>query len=182
MNGTNGWCEPESRTVAARLQQLGVCVEVGDPERQLSIAVDIPRLPGWVERPSTDLPAATVLVNPSAVQREFTPNAVLLHGRLSERVDSEWLLDGAFEDSRLLPNWREYEASRSDFLGCRSAFVRGCYTAGTWVLQATTRYLVIDALAEQYLTQLTVTTLASQIDELDADVTVLNLGLQIDRR
>ncbi len=50
------------------------------------------------------------------------------------------------------------------------------------MLQATTRYLVIDALAEQYLTQLTVTTLASQIDELDADVTVLNLGLQIDRR
>ncbi|RDI24025.1 putative lipoprotein LpqN [Rhodococcus sp. AG1013] len=126
-----------------------------------------------------DFPGARVLVNLPAAEQGFTPNAVLLHGRLTGRVDSDWLLKGAFEDSRRLPCWAERETSTLDFLGCRSAFVCGTYAVDSWVLQATTRYLVVDDESGQYLTQLTLTRLSSQVGDLDTDVTVINLGLQV---
>ncbi|WP_245221585.1 LpqN/LpqT family lipoprotein [Rhodococcus sp. PvR099] len=53
------------------------------------------------------------------------------------------------------------------------------YAVEPWNFAATTRYVVTDGKEGQYLTQLTVTTLASQDGDLATDVAVLNLGLEI---
>ncbi|WP_072688852.1 LpqN/LpqT family lipoprotein [Rhodococcus marinonascens] len=144
------------------------------------VTVAIPQLPGWVSAPPEAVPGAyTVLASPTHTTENWCPNAVLLHGELSTTVDAEQLLDCAFADSRRLPDWREYESNRVPYQGYPSAFVRGVYTVEKWTLSATTRYVVITHGSQQYLTQLTVTTLLDQAGDLEVDVTVINVGLTI---
>jgi len=168
----------EAMTVAERLESLNVkCVHAGSGQA-MGVTADLPRLPGWTEPSAANLSSGKVLLNTSCAVDGFTPNTVLLHGLLDNHVDADWLLAGAFEDSRRLPGWSERETSTTDFLGHRSAFVNGIYAVDQWVLEATTRYVVLDDRSGQYLTQLTVTILSSQRDDLATDVAVMNLGLE----
>ncbi|MEV0946552.1 LpqN/LpqT family lipoprotein [Rhodococcus sp. NPDC049939] len=150
------------------------------PDAADPVTVAIPQLPGWEPAPSEAAPGAyTVLVSPAHISDYWCPNAVLLHGELSTAVDAEQLLNCAFTDSRRLPEWREHESNRVPYQGHPSAFVRGVYTAEQWTVSTTTRYVVITRGSRQFLTQLTVTTLLDQADDLEVDVTVINVGLTI---
>lgn len=175
----------EPRTVGEFLTNCGVeCVPV-DPQEPGDMPVGTALLPGWVEVPPEVFPSAyQVLVNEANTKGGWAPNAVLLHSRLSGHIDVEKLLACAFVDSRRLPSWQENQTSTTDFLGRRSAFVSGSYVVETdagesLTLEATTRYVVTETDAGQYLTQLTVTVLASQHEDLEIDVTVMNLALTI---
>ncbi|MFD1811815.1 LpqN/LpqT family lipoprotein [Rhodococcus gannanensis] len=138
----------------------------------------IPVLPGWSELPADQFPGASqVLVCTGATASGFTPNAVLTHGRLSDAVNPEELLDCAFTDSRRLPDWCDIETSRVPYGHLQSAFIRGTFVIDDWILDATTRYVLSVAMDDIHLTQLTVTTLASRDEDLEMDVTVINLGL-----
>ncbi|QKT10955.1 LpqN/LpqT family lipoprotein [Rhodococcus sp. W8901] len=169
-------------TVAERLETLNVRCVPADLTQTSGATADVPCLPEWVEAPAGSLSSGKVLINTSHAADGFTPNAVLLHGRLTDRIDPDWLMAGAFEDARRLPGWSERETSTADFRGHRSAFVYGVYAVDQRVLEATTRYVVLEDRSGQYLTQLTVTTLASQHDELQTDIAVINLGLEFSTR
>ncbi|RVW00379.1 LpqN/LpqT family lipoprotein [Rhodococcus spongiicola] len=170
----------DTMTVQEYLEaQLVTCTPC-HPDTTAPVTVAIPQLPGWVPAPPEAVPGAyTALVNPTHIKDSWCPNAVLLHGKLSTTVDAEQLLNCAFADSRRLPDWREYESNHVPYQGHPSVFVRGVYTVEQWTLSATTRYTVVNDGPHQYLTQLTVTTLLDQADDLDVDVTVINLGLTV---
>ncbi|AQA24927.1 putative lipoLpqN family protein [Rhodococcus sp. MTM3W5.2] len=171
---------PADLTIAEYLASQGIeCV----PSESDPSVVSVPVLPGWSELPAGEVPgAAQVLVCPGAGAEGFTPNAVLTHGRLTSAVAAGEILARAFADSRRLPGWQDVELSTGDFNGRPSAFIRGVYTVEPWNLDATTRYVVTDGEQGQYLTQLTVTSLASRDGDLATDVAVLNLGLAISQR
>ncbi|WP_084721580.1 LpqN/LpqT family lipoprotein [Rhodococcus marinonascens] len=170
----------DAMTVKEYLDAHHVSCTPCHPDTAYPVSVSIPQLPDWVPAPPDTAPDAhTILVNPTHTAQNWCPNAVLLHGKLSPAIDAEQLLACAFTDSRRLPDWREYEWNRFRYQGHPSAFIRGVYTVGQWTLSATTRYIAITNGPDQYLTQLTVTTLLDQADELDIDVTVMNVGLTI---
>ncbi|WFR71731.1 LpqN/LpqT family lipoprotein [Prescottella defluvii] len=142
--------------------------------------VTVPVLPGWTKAAPDAFPGAwMVLLAPECELNGFTPNAVVLHGELSGRVDADQLLGAARRTSSQLPDWQEEESSHADFLGHRSLFVRGAYNADHWMLASTTRFLITERAGKQYLTQLTVTNLVEQMAALETDVMVINLGLDI---
>lgn len=175
----------EPRTVGEYLTDCGIeCVPV-DAREPGDIPVGTALLPGWVEVPPEVFPSAyQVLVNEANTKNGWAPNAVLLHGHMSGHIDVEKLLACAFVDSRRLPSWEESQTSTADFLGRRSAFISGSYVVDTdagvsLTLEATTRYVVSETDSGQYVTQLTVTILSSQHEDLEIDVTVMNLALTI---
>ncbi|RVW03196.1 hypothetical protein EF834_08435 [Rhodococcus spongiicola] len=132
-------------TVAEYLDAQQVTCSPCHPDTAEPVVVAIPQLCGWVPAPPDAVPGAyTVLVNPAHITEDGCPNAVLLHGKLSTTVDAGELLNCAAVDSRRLPDWREYEASRVPYQGHPSVFVRGVYTAEQWALSATTCYTVIN--------------------------------------
>ncbi|MFZ2529178.1 MAG: LpqN/LpqT family lipoprotein [Rhodococcus sp. (in: high G+C Gram-positive bacteria)] len=130
-------------------------VQPGDPDRP---NVAIPRPDGWVEVAHDVFPQAhTVIVAPEYTLDNWTPNAVLLHSRLSRWRPTDELLDAAGREARVLPDWNELCFRAVDFHGYRSVFVRGTYRVEGVEVDATTRYVVIDREYDRYLTQLTVT-------------------------
>ncbi|MFC7449687.1 LpqN/LpqT family lipoprotein [Rhodococcus daqingensis] len=168
------------QTIAEYLAAHGIgCVPSDDGESTVSVPV----LPGWSELPVGEVSGAVqVLVCLGAATEGFTPNAVLTHGRLTAAAEPGDVLARAFADSRRLPGWQDVELSTAEFHGRPSAFIRGIYAVEPWNLDATTRYVVSDGKQGQYLTQLTVTSLASRDGDLATDVAVLNLGLEITQR
>ncbi len=70
------------------------------------------------------------------------------------------LLRIAASDCRSLPQWSELHFDTDDFDSHRSVVTRGVYHVGDAWFDATTRFLVVDAEYDRYLTQLTVTTRA----------------------
>ena len=132
--------------------------------------------------PTDQFPGTTeVLVEPGMIENGFAPNAVLLVGRLSARVDPEAVLNCSFTDARLLPGWSELEVSFDDLGPWPSRFVRGTFVADQLNLAVTTRYAVVGA-DEQYLVQLTVTVATDQMDKLAFDVAAINDGLFVGGR
>lgn len=169
-----------SPTLAEYLQSAGITCEPCRPDAGDHPPVSIPELPGWESAPSDVIPNAyQVLVNPLHTEQDWTPNAVLLHGRLSGQVDVEALLDCGPADSRELPDWQEYATSREPHRGHPSAFVQGLYVVNGIAFAATNRYVITTFGESQFLTQLTVTIIQSQTDDLDVDVVVLNSALDI---
>ncbi|AOW92553.1 hypothetical protein BFN03_07115 [Rhodococcus sp. WMMA185] len=170
----------DTMTVKEYLDAQQVTCTPSQPDAAAPVSVTIPQLPGWELAPPEAVPGAyTVLANPTNTSENWCPNAVLLHGELSAPVDAEQLLTCAFTDSRRLPDWRENESNRVPYQGHPSAFVRGVYIAEQWTVSATTRYVVVTHGSRQFMTQLTVTTLLDQADDLEVDVTVINVGLTI---
>ncbi|MEV0947659.1 LpqN/LpqT family lipoprotein [Rhodococcus sp. NPDC049939] len=170
----------DEMTMQEYLDEHQVTCTPCEPDAADSVAVSIPQLPGWILVPPALAPGAhTVLVNPAHKAENWFPNAALMHGALSPTVDTDQLLACALTDSRRLRDWRESEWNRFPYQGHPSAFIRGVYTADRWSLSATTRYTVITDSSQQYLTQLTVTTLHDQAGDLDADVNTMNVGLTI---
>lgn len=142
--------------------------------------VTVPLLPGWTQLAPEFFPGAwLVLTAPGAGSETFTPNAVVLHGELSNRAVVDDLLEAARKSSTLLPEWREEEVSFADFQGRRSLFVSGSFAVGDSVFAATSRFVVVDRCGHHYLTQLTVTTFADTSEALATDVMVLNSALDI---
>lgn len=169
-----------SPTLAEYLQSAGITCDPCRLEAGDHPSVSIPELPGWEAAPSDLMPNAyQVLVNPLHTEQDWTPNAVLLHGRLSSQVDMEALLDCGPADSRVLPEWQEYATSREPHRGHPSAFVQGLYVVNDIAFAATNRYIITTFGQSQFLTQLTVTIMQRQTDDLDVDVVVLNSALDI---
>lgn len=168
---------PEPTTIAEYLNahELQVSPLDGAAAAELGIAVPVPA--GWQTLDPAQFPGATqVIVEPNLVENGFAPNAVLLVGALSRTIDPEALLALGFGDGRAMPGWQEREASTASWLGWPSRFIRGTYAAQQLEAAVTTRYVVVGVVT-QYLVQLTVTTLVSQLDSLAFDVSAINDGL-----
>lgn len=135
---------------------------------------------GWDLAPDDRFPGATsVLIEPNLVEAGFAPNAVLLVGTLATMVDAEELLDCAYTDARVLPGWSEVEESDAQWIGAPSRYIRGTFTAEQWTLAVSTRYVVHTAASAQWLVQLTVTTLADQVDKLTFDIAMISNSLTL---
>ncbi|MGC0362152.1 hypothetical protein ABH922_000136 [Rhodococcus sp. 27YEA15] len=171
------------RTIAEYLSGRGVeCIPVVADPSSGTVASTV-LLPGWIAAPTGSFPAAQqVLVNPSHGESGWVSNAVLLHGRLSEHVPADELLECARADARGLPSWMEFETSSAQFRGQAAFFIRGIYSIEDLMLDATSRYVVTESSSGQYLTQLTVTVPAAVYDEVAVDVSVFNLALNIQVR
>ncbi|MFD6893098.1 LpqN/LpqT family lipoprotein [Rhodococcus sp. NPDC060086] len=140
--------------------------------------VTIPTPDGWIRVPDEVFPHAyAVLVAPEYTEDEWTPNAVLLHGRLSRWRPTDELLHAAASECRSLPEWTELQSDTGNVGGHRSVLTRGTYHVGGVWFDATTRFLVVDAEYDRYLTQLTVTTRAEPDATLAADASTIHHGL-----
>ncbi|WP_315901311.1 LpqN/LpqT family lipoprotein [Rhodococcus sp. BP22] len=164
-------------TVAQYLAAHAVAVTSVDRAQAATLGIEAPVPAGWQAAPEEQFPGATqVLVEPGLVEGGFAPNAVLLVGSLSTRVDADDLLDCSFTDARAMEGWVETEASSDPFGGHPSRFIRGTFVAEQWELAVTTRYIVVQS-ETQYLVQLTVTTFADHADKLAFDIDAINSGL-----
>lgn len=142
--------------------------------------VTIPTPDGWIRVPDEVFPHAyAVLVAPEHTENEWTPNAVLLHGRLSRWCPTDELLHAAASECRSLPEWTEIHSDTSDFDTHRSVATRGIYHVGDAWFDATTRFLVVDVEYDRYLTQLTVTTRAEPDVTLTSDASTIHRGLMV---
>lgn len=170
---------PEEMTLAQYLSANGIEVAAVDSAHaaRLGIVAKIPA--GWDALSAETFPGATeVLVEQALKENGFTPNAVLLVGKLSTTVDAHELLDCSFADARVMPGWVEGAVDSDDLAGWPSRFIRGTFTAEQLHLAVTTRYVVV-GVGDQYLVQLTVTALADQMDTLAFDVDEINAGLLV---
>ncbi|QCB52953.1 hypothetical protein E5720_15380 [Rhodococcus sp. PAMC28707] len=163
-------------TVAQYLAAHAVAVTSVHRAQAAKLGIEAPVPAGWQAAPEGQFPGATeVLVEPGLVEGGFAPNAVLLVGSLSTRVDADELLDCSFTDARAMDGWVETEANSDPFGGHPSRFIRGTFVAEQWELAVTTRYLVVQS-EKQYLVQLTVTTFADHADKLAFDIDAINSG------
>ncbi|NLU82720.1 LpqN/LpqT family lipoprotein [Rhodococcus sp. HNM0569] len=150
------------------------------PGSPFAPAVSIPELPGWTVVPRELVPGAySALTNPSYRSQGWAPNAVVLHGRISKEISAEGLLDAACTEPAALPKWTEHLAAREPWNGHPSLFVEGTYEVENLSLFATTRYVIVDTAAGQFLTQLTVTVATTTLDDLHVDVVTFNSALSI---
>ncbi|MEE2056801.1 LpqN/LpqT family lipoprotein [Rhodococcus artemisiae] len=142
--------------------------------------VTIPTPAGWTPVPNEVFPHAyAVLVAPEHTEDGWTPNAVLLHGRLSRWRPTDELLRAAASECRSLPEWSEQQSDSGDFDSHRSVVTRGIYRVGDAWFDATTRFLVVDAEYDRYLTQLTVTTRAHPDAGLASAASTIHNGLTV---
>ncbi|MGX6509395.1 LpqN/LpqT family lipoprotein [Rhodococcus sp. SJ-2] len=149
--------------------------EPGDP------FITIPIPDGWVTVPDEMFPHAySVLIAPAYAEHEWTPNAVLLHGRLSRWRPTDELIETATSEAQTLPEWVELRSSHNDFAGHRSVFIHGGYCVDGMGYEAATRYLVVDHEYDRYLTQLTVTTPRHPHSALAADAATIHSGLAVE--
>lgn len=143
--------------------------------------VTIPTPAGWIHVPNEAFPHAySVLVAPEHTEDEWTPNAVLLHGRLSRWRPTDELLHAAAAECRSLPEWTEHHSDTNDFDSHRSVVTRGIYHVGDAWFDASTRFLIVDAEYDRYLTQLTVTTRADPDTTLASDASSIHYGLTVE--
>ncbi len=164
-------------TVAQYLAAHSIEVAAVDVDGAAQLGIEAVLPAGWQYAPAEQFPGATaVLVEPNMVENGFAPNAVLLVGKLSARVDAESVLDCSFTDARLLPGWTELEANFDDLGRWPSRFLRGTFFADQLDLAVTTRYAIVGT-DDQYLAQLTITVATDQMDDLAFDVSVINDGL-----
>ncbi|MGF0314225.1 LpqN/LpqT family lipoprotein [Rhodococcus sp. IEGM1428] len=167
----------EPTTIAEYLNAHAIRVSPLDGAAAAELGITVPVPAGWQTLDPAQFPGATqVIVEPNLVENGFAPNAVLLVGALSHTIDPESLMALGFGDGRAMPGWVEREASTASWLGWPSRFIRGSYVAQQLEAAVTTRYVLL-GVDTQYLVQLTVTTLASQLDALAFDVTAINDGL-----
>lgn len=167
----------EPTTIAEYLNAHAIRVSPLDGAAAAELGITVPVPAGWQTLDPAQFPGATqVIVEPNLVENGFAPNAVLLVGALSRTIDPEALMALGFGDGRAMPGWVEREASSASWLGWPSRFIRGSYVAQQLEAAVTTRYVLV-GVDTQYLVQLTVTTLASQLDALAFDVTAINDGL-----
>ncbi|QII05460.1 hypothetical protein BH93_08770 [Rhodococcoides fascians A25f] len=167
----------EPTTIAEYLNANAIRVSPLDGAAAAELGITVPVPAGWQTLDPAQFPGATqVIVEPNLVENGFAPNAVLLVGALSRTIDPEALMALGFGDGRAMPGWVEREASAASWLGWPSRFIRGSYVAQQLEAAVTTRYVLV-GVDTQYLVQLTVTTLASQLDALAFDVTAINDGL-----
>ncbi|MDG3010335.1 hypothetical protein G4X40_09235 [Rhodococcus sp. D2-41] len=149
----------------------------GDPAHP---GVSIPQLPGWEMLPDEAFPSASlVLAYQDRISDGWCPDAVVLQGKLLGAFDAAELLDHVYRDAHDLPSWVGFETGTGAWNGHPSMFLRGTYTVGDWHLAAATRTIVYEGRGGVYLTQLTTTVMAGQLDELDIDLTVMHTGLMI---
>ncbi|WP_068164592.1 LpqN/LpqT family lipoprotein [Rhodococcus phenolicus] len=154
-----------------------VSVHPGDPGHP-DVAIPLPD--GWAEVAHDVFPQAhTVIVAPEYIIDDWSPNAVLLHGRMSRWRPTDELLDVAGSEALALPEWNELRSSATDFHGHRSVFVHGTYRVEGVEFTAATRYLVIDDEYDRYLTQLTVTTRADPPLVLATDAAAIHTGFSV---
>lgn len=151
------------------------------PRESAHPRVTIPTPPKWNALPEEHFPGAhSVLIAAEYAEDNWTPNAVLLHGRLSRRLPTAELLAVAGTESRLLPQWAEAGSSTDDFRGHRSVFVRGTYRVEDFLFEVATRYLVVDSGFDLYLTQLTVTARAHPQAVVTEGAAAIHAGLAVD--
>lgn len=169
----------EPTTIAEYLDAHALQVLPLDGAAAADLGITVPVPAGWQTLDPAQFPGATqVTVEPNLVENGFAPNAVLLVGKLSRSIDPEALMALGFGDGRAMPGWVEREASTASWVGWPSRFIRGTYVAQGLAAAVTTRYAVVGEGA-QYLVQLTVTTLESQLDALAFDVSAINDGLTL---
>lgn len=120
----------------------------------ISIAVPL----GWQQVPPEAFPSAYG-VWAMTPEGGWADNAVLLLGRLSEPVNAVELLECGFTDARQLPQWRDIDTDSAEFAGYPSSGITGTYVVDPLTLWAYNRYVVVGVGSEQFLIQLTVTTL-----------------------
>ena len=171
---------PIPETLRTYLESHEVELIACTPEEPGHPHVTIPTPAGWTPVPNEVFPHAyAVLVAPEHTENEWTPNAVLLHGRLSRWRPTDELLHAAASECRSLPEWTEIHSDTSDFDTHRSVATRGIYHVGDAWFDATTRFLVVDVEYDRYLTQLTVTTRAEPDVTLTSDASTIHRGLMV---
>ncbi|NLU82729.1 LpqN/LpqT family lipoprotein [Rhodococcus sp. HNM0569] len=142
--------------------------------------VFLPAVPGWVAVPPEMVPDVYIaLANHEWAVAGWAPNAVVLHGRLSRELPADEILQRAHRDAARQDGWTEQVSSYEQWHGWPSLFLEGTYPLGDVELFASTRYVLLVADGEQYLTQLTVTVLAQDRDELYLDVATFDSDLAI---
>ncbi|MFD6673082.1 LpqN/LpqT family lipoprotein [Rhodococcus zopfii] len=172
---------PDTNTLRGYLDAHEVALIPVHPNETRHPGVALPLPEGWVEVAHGVFPQAhTVIVAPKYTVDDWTPNAALLHGRLSRWRPTDELLDIAATETRALSEWLELHSSTADFHGHRSVFVHGTYRVDDTEFEAATRYVVIDDAYDRYLTQLTVTTRAHSSTDLAASALAIHTGLSVD--
>ena len=116
---------PNPETLRTYLETHEVELTACSPDGTGHPHVTIPTPAGWIPVPNEVFPHAyAVLVAPEDTENEWTPNAVLLHGRLSRWRPTDELLRIAASDCRSLPEWSElhcrHRRLRFPSLGCHA--------------------------------------------------------------
>ena len=167
--------QPGDMTVAQYLASNRIDVAALNRDEAARLGVVLTAPAGWEALPVDRFPGATeVLVEEGLTQNGFTPNAVLLVGKLSAAVDSAKLLDCSFTDARAMPGWTDGGHSSADVGGSPSRFIRGTFSTEGLELAVTTRYALV---RELFLVQLTITILAEHQDRLSFDMDAMNDGV-----
>jgi len=164
--------------LAQYLESVGVAGEQVAPNTLTDLTVSIPTPSGWA--PFKD-PKATPGTEVISKGGEY-PMAMLMVFRLRGSFNPAEAVKHANADAEMAQNFRQLDASTADFNGFASSMIQGSYDLGGTRLHGWNRVVFPTGSPptnQQYLVQLTVTSLANAAVEQSSDIEAIIRGFVV---
>jgi len=143
------------------LQNIGVNGQQVAPASLPDLTVSIPTPPGWSPFTSPNITPETVMISPGG---KF-PTARLVVFKLRGDFDPAQVIKHGNDDAQLFDNFKQLDASTSNYNGFPSSMIQGSYDLDGTRLHSWNRIVIPTGSPpanQRYLVQLTITSLADQ--------------------
>jgi hypothetical protein len=160
------------------LESSGVSGQPVAPDKLTDLTVSIPTPPGWQKADKPNIPPTTEAI----AKGDGFPNAMLVVFKLDGDFDAADLVKHGNDDARLAQNFKQLEFSTADFHGFPSSMIEGSYNLADRRLHSINRMVIAHGAGEdpdQYLIQLTVTSLADKAVDDAADIEAILHGFTV---
>jgi hypothetical protein len=160
------------------LESLGVSGEQVAPGAPTDLTVSIPTPPGWEKVDKPNITPTTELI----AKHGNYPTAMLMVFKLTGDFDAAEVAKHGYADAQLSENFKQLAASTANFHGFPSAVIQGDYDLKGARLRGFNRIVIATGSPptnQQYLVQLTITSLANQAVPEAADVEAIIAGFTV---
>ncbi|RFD26462.1 hypothetical protein MUBE_04320 [Mycobacterium uberis] len=160
------------------LESIGVTGQQVAPGSLPDLAVSIPTPPGWSPYTNPNIMPETLIIAKGGKY----PTARLVVFKLRGDFDPDQVIKHGNDDAQLFENFRQLDASTANYNGFPSAMIQGSYDLDGRRLHAWNRIVIPTGpppAKQQYLVQLTITSLANEAVAQSNDIEAIIRGFVV---
>jgi hypothetical protein len=164
------------------LENVGVTGAPVAPGKLTDLTIDVPSPEGWQPYVNANLSPGTRTI----AKGDTYPTAMIIVFQLNGDFDVAEALKHAGADAKMSENFKELNASDSNFKGFPSSMIEGSYDLNGQRMQSYNRIVIAtgtpvrpDVPGQRYLVQLTVTSFADQAEANGPDIEKIISGFTV---
>lgn len=160
------------------LESIGVTGQQVAPSSLPGLTVSIPTPPGWSPYSNPNITPETLIIAKSGKY----PTARLVAFKLRGDFDPTQVIKHGNDDAQLFENFRQLDVSTANYNGFPSAMIQGSYDLEGRRLHAWNRIVIPTGpppSKQQYLVQLTITSLANEAVAQSNDIEAIIRGFVV---